>query len=100
MYNLVAMLRGLSCDVLFQVVYGLIALNVGVFALWRFVPEAFMITHFTTSIVHMRQRRWYTLLTSTFSHASALHLGFNMFALFSFAPAVSQVRQLVVLRTV
>ncbi|KAI7964619.1 hypothetical protein MJO29_002717 [Puccinia striiformis f. sp. tritici] len=56
-------------------------INLQIFALWQ-MPRFFKsmtqrFTHFPLS------GRSYTLLTSTFSHSSALHFGFNMLALYS-----------------
>lgn len=62
--------RGRACTdrvpsvCLVQVVIGIIAVNAAVFGLWRVVPHTSMITHFTTSQVHMRHRKYYTLLTA------------------------------------
>ncbi|EFP89632.2 uncharacterized protein PGTG_15595 [Puccinia graminis f. sp. tritici CRL 75-36-700-3] len=56
-------------------------INLQIFALWQ-MPRFFKymtqrFTHFPLS------GKSYTLITSTFSHSSALHFGFNMLALYS-----------------
>lgn len=48
-----------------QAVVALIAANLGVFGLWRIVPEATMMSHWTTSMAHMRKGLYHTLLTAT-----------------------------------
>jgi membrane associated rhomboid family serine protease len=61
--------------------------NLAVFALWRLHPnQAMMAKHFLSSVSHLRAGRYHVLLTSTFSHISALHLGVNMYALYNFGP--------------
>lgn len=59
----------------------LIAINTVVFFGWK-IPSLipFMERHF----LHSPLSRPHTLLTSTFSHSSFLHLSFNMMALYSF----------------
>ncbi|KAJ0407565.1 hypothetical protein P43SY_006883 [Pythium insidiosum] len=47
-----------------------------------------MIKHFTTSIKHLDEGRYYTLLTSVFSHADLGHLFANMVGLYFFGTPV------------
>lgn len=67
----------------------IIAINAAVFAAWR-VPSLhdFMARHFLCSIDAVRAGRYHTLLTSAFSHATPLHLAFNMIALHSLSGSV------------
>ncbi|EDV25796.1 uncharacterized protein TRIADDRAFT_55255 [Trichoplax adhaerens] len=62
----------------------IIAINAGVFALWK-IPKLFpfMVRWFTNNPASGRS---ITLLTSTFSHFDWWHLGMNMFVLWNFAP--------------
>ncbi|KAH9893560.1 hypothetical protein C8Q73DRAFT_761601 [Cubamyces lactineus] len=64
------------------------AVNLAVWLAWR-VPRwnAFMLRAFTHNPLSGKS---YTLLTSTFSHESIVHLGFNCLALASFGGAASQ----------
>uniref|UniRef100_A0A7S2S4Q5 Peptidase S54 rhomboid domain-containing protein n=1 Tax=Mucochytrium quahogii TaxID=96639 RepID=A0A7S2S4Q5_9STRA len=67
-----------------SVIYGLIGANCGVFLLWKTSPY-FALKHFTCSpdgIV--RNHRYHTLLTCTFSHVDIWHLAVNMLGLFYF----------------
>lgn len=69
------------------VVLAAIGTNVGIFAANKLVPSTWMhFAHVATS------PRNYTLFTSMFGHVSLMHLGFNMYALMSFAPHVQQNR--------
>ncbi len=71
----------------------LIALNVLVFLAWSFpslgifTPE-YMIDNFLVSYDRLEEGRYWTLLTSVFSHNMLLHLVINMFVLNSFGPVV------------
>ncbi|KAH7476318.1 hypothetical protein PRIC1_000325 [Phytophthora ramorum] len=97
--------RAVSGDV---VVLGLISANVGVTIAWMraqtpparhpvqqlrsFKPSmATMLTHFTTSTQHLREGRYYTLLTAMFSQASLGHLGANMLGLYFFGKQLCDV---------
>lgn len=64
-----------------RTILALIALNSSIFAAWK-VPflRSFMSRYF----LHSTRSHPVTLLTSTFSHATGLHLLFNMMALYSF----------------
>lgn len=72
--------------------WGTIGTNVAVFARWRiYTPKPgqddreaeiqhikYMHDNYTISCRNMEQGRWWTLLTSSFSHNSPMHLLFNM----------------------
>ncbi|KAG1685067.1 hypothetical protein DVH05_009757 [Phytophthora capsici] len=90
--------RAVSGDV---VVLGLISINSAVFFGWlraqappprhpaqrlrSFQPSMrTMLTHFTTSTQHLRDGRYYTLLTAVFSQATLGHFGANMIGLYFF----------------
>jgi membrane associated rhomboid family serine protease len=45
--------------------------------------------HWTFSIANLKEGRWYTVITSHFTHGSILHLAFNCMTLYSFGPTVS-----------
>jgi membrane associated rhomboid family serine protease len=80
----------------------LLAINTGVFLAWtyaRWEAEAdpfrgqsllrFMTRNFITSYENVvEHNRWWTLVTSSFSHSMLLHFGINMVALWSFGPMV------------
>ncbi|KNZ55467.1 hypothetical protein VP01_266g2 [Puccinia sorghi] len=64
-----------------QICCVLALINLQIFALWQ-MPR--LVTSMTHRFTHFPlSGKSYTLLTSTFSHSSALHLGFNMLALYS-----------------
>ena len=50
---------------------------------WQLDP-AFMASHFMTSLSHIRNGRWYTIVTACFSHRDPLHLLGNMITLYFF----------------
>ncbi|RLN72364.1 hypothetical protein BBJ28_00019323 [Nothophytophthora sp. Chile5] len=50
-----------------------------------------MLTHFTTSTEHLREGRYYTLLTAMFSQATLGHLGANMLGLYFFGRQICDV---------
>lgn len=73
-----------------KVVASIIGLNVGVFALWRIVPlQRFMLGLFASSPISGSP--CWSMLFSAFSHYSFFHLFANMYVLWSFAPAITQV---------
>lgn len=76
------------------VVLGLMAVNVGVFALWHTWgldhPGA-MLDHFVVSLDAVRAGRVWTLLTSEVSHVDATHLLVNLIALWAFGTPVARV---------
>ncbi|KAE8898574.1 hypothetical protein PF005_g21495 [Phytophthora fragariae] len=55
------------------------------------LPMKLMLTHFTTSTQHLKEGRYYTLLTAMFSQASLGHLGANMLGLYFFGREISHV---------
>ena len=65
------------------------------FTLWQFTPNSHigqvLQRHFVCSQRNMKQRRYHTLLTSAFSHASFHHLAVNMYAFLNFGPSVANV---------
>ena len=72
----------------------LIALNIGVYALWRGAmvsaspwPLRWMTRHFADH-GGTKKGSLHTMLTATVSHATLWHLGANMWALWSFGPAL------------
>ena len=63
-----------------QLVYGIVAANVLVFAMWRLPNNAAaMYRHWTLSTWGLREGRLHTMITSIFSHSSLVHLCFNTF---------------------
>ncbi len=57
--------------------------NVVAWINWQLDP-AFMAKHFMTSLNHIREGRWYTIVTACFSHRDPLHLFGNMLTLYFF----------------
>jgi len=79
------------------VFYGILGANTAVFAAWYQSNNdrelrRFMYKHFTMSNdAVIRQRRYYTMISSTFSHKSFDHFLFNMIGLYTFGkPLVLQ----------
>ncbi len=64
----------------------LIALNILVFLGWYVLPTDFMFYNFLVSWDHLRFGKYWTLITSVFSHNQAFHIFFNMMVLRSFGP--------------
>lgn len=70
------------------VLYSLIALNVGIYALWQVNPT-FARRHFVVSAAALADGRLHTLVTSAFSHRDGMsHLAVNMVSLFFFGRSV------------
>lgn len=73
----------------------IIGINVLVFAAWHFAKteeqQIFMISNFLVSWAHLEDGRYWTLLTSAFSHNQLWHLLLNMFVLQSFGTILEQV---------
>ena len=57
--------------------------NVVAWINWQLDP-AFMAHHFMTSLHHIREGRWYTIVTTCFSHRDPIHLLGNMVTLYFF----------------
>ncbi|KAI0829477.1 hypothetical protein BC628DRAFT_1315061 [Trametes gibbosa] len=79
--------------------WGIIGLNGAVFATWNLAWVKYRSTgdassyiwmrkHFTASSDNMRAGRWWTLVTSCFSHEDSMHLLFNGFTYYFMAPLV------------
>ncbi len=71
----------------------LILLNVVVYLMWSYgeemgVSSRFMAENFLVSWAHLEDGRYWTLITSAFSHNMFLHIALNMFVLNSFGPIV------------
>ncbi|MCB9680421.1 MAG: rhomboid family intramembrane serine protease [Alphaproteobacteria bacterium] len=79
----------------------LMVINIAVFAVWQFFGGAaslgldrglnLMTDHFLVSPASWADGRYWTLLTSAFSHASIAHLAFNLLALWVFGSEVERV---------
>ena len=73
----------------------IIYLNIAVFLMWfgcvyfEGGPE-FMLSNFLVSWHSLTDGRWWTLLTSAFSHNMILHIAINMFVLRGFGTIMSQ----------
>jgi membrane associated rhomboid family serine protease len=71
------------------VVLVFLAINAGVFALWIWLGDSpFMVENFLVSWDALAAGRWWTVLTSEFSHLLAWHFFINMFVLWNFGPIV------------
>lgn len=68
----------------------MIIINVVVFGLWHFYSKDWMLLNFAVSYTSLIEGRYWTLLTSVFSHNSLLHLFINMFVLNSFGGLLEQ----------
>lgn len=70
----------------------IVAINLVVFLAWRTLDPRFMVANFTTSwtLAFARGRYW-TLLTSVFSHESLIHFVINMLVLNSFGSILASV---------
>lgn len=64
-------------------------LNAAVFAAWLYLGTSpFMIDNFLVSADALTAGRWWTLLTSEFSHLLFIHFFLNMYVLATFGPIV------------
>ena len=84
-----------------NVIYAIIIQNILVYILWEYaiyIKEVnfdselldFMHNHFTISWSNLvRKKRYWTVLTSMFSHQDLIHLANNMFTFYSFSLPVS-----------
>lgn len=71
-----------------NILYGLIAANLGGFLLWQSYP-GLMYRHATVSVNSVREGRVYTLLTSAFSHNAFNHILANMVTFYFFGRSMS-----------
>ena len=71
----------------------IIVLNIIVFMMWTTtsVSESFMENNFLVSWTALMEGRYWTLLTSVFSHQAVWHILINMFVLNSFGSLLEQV---------
>jgi membrane associated rhomboid family serine protease len=72
----------------------IILINIAVFAAWQFGSEStveFLNQNFLISLESLREGRYWTLITSVFSHNWLIHLLVNMFVLNSFGPILHRV---------
>ena len=73
----------------------IIMINIGVFLAWQYAiynqDIQFMGMNFLVSFSALFYGRWWTLITSVFSHNAFFHIFINMFVLNSFGPIVLQV---------
>ncbi|WBW73004.1 mitochondrial rhomboid protease [Schizosaccharomyces osmophilus] len=72
-----------------SVIYSIIGINVGIFALWR-IP-AFHRALEKYAVMNPTFVNLPSIIVSAFSHQSGWHLLFNMMAFYSFAPAILDV---------
>ncbi len=71
------------------VTFTLLILNAAVFAAWLYLGQSpFMIENFLVSADGLAAGRWWTLLSSEFSHLIFLHFFLNMYVLATFGPIV------------
>lgn len=80
-----------------RLLWGIVGVNCGVYALWKITNPLtrlhFMYRHFTTTTIGLRRGRVHTLLTSSFSHMGAIHLGLNMYPLVHFGSVLLVTRR-------
>jgi membrane associated rhomboid family serine protease len=73
----------------------LMLINIGVYFLWLVLSTGgqaspFMVDHFLVSMTALKEQRYWTLLTSAFSHQQFWHLFLNLYVLGSFGDAVEE----------
>ena len=72
----------------------IIAINIAVFLLWNITGSSepvFMIQNFLVSWSALAQGRFWTLLTSVFSHNMSLHIFINMYVLYGFGSVLERI---------
>ena len=72
------------------VTWGLIAINVAVFALQELFPGLHIVARFSQYPPLVDAGEWWRLLTAMFLHGGVLHLLFNMYALWLFGPVLER----------
>lgn len=71
------------------VTFTLLVLNTAVFVAWQYLGTTpFMVDNFLVSTDALKAGRWWTLLTSEFSHLIFIHFFLNMYVLASFGTIV------------
>lgn len=68
----------------------IIAVNVGVYLMWSYLPEDFMSANFAVSWNSLVEGRWWVLITSVFSHNFLFHILLNMFVLKNFGAIIEE----------
>jgi membrane associated rhomboid family serine protease len=74
-----------------KIILVILFINIAIFAMWLsasfgYLNPAFMEQNFLVSWVAVAEGRWWTLLTSAFSHILGFHIFLNMYALIGFGP--------------
>jgi membrane associated rhomboid family serine protease len=62
----------------------LISTNIGVYIAWQILDSGFMRRNFLLNEYNLRNGRFYTIVTSAFSHMNLMHLAANMIGLWFF----------------
>jgi membrane associated rhomboid family serine protease len=81
-------------------IYGLIAVNVGVYLLWQYAMQSWqrfrdpslyywLVNNFVLNEANIMGGRIWTLVTACFSHSSGQHIFMNCLGLYFIAPAVA-----------
>lgn len=76
-----------------KIVSLIISANLAIFALWfsaslGYMDPEFLEQNFLVSWTAISEGRWWTLLTSAFSHILTFHIFLNMYALMGFGPTI------------
>jgi membrane associated rhomboid family serine protease len=83
-----------------RVVWSFIAVNAGVFLTWQYATSTrppniklyrWLQVNTLTSIAHIKNNKWWTVVTSSFSHISLMHFAFNMISFHAFASYLATV---------
>lgn len=74
----------------------LIVINILVYCAWVYAEQSgnnldYMVSNFLISGLHLEERRYWTLITSVFSHNMFIHILLNMTVLNSFGPIVESI---------
>lgn len=70
----------------------ILGINIAVYIAWQgYVDREFMMANFLVSYDHLREGRWWVLLTSVFSHNWFLHFLLNMMVLSNFGRLIEVV---------
>jgi rhomboid-like protein len=74
----------------FRAVLAIIKINIIVYFMWMFYDTRFMIENFLVSWNSLLEGRYWTLVTSEFSHNNFLHIFVNMFAFYGFGTVLER----------